>query len=167
MLCLIEYPILSVLLLPPSQSVLPSPSMSRTSYIDKACQSCRSSKRRCLREEADERCKRCSRLGFECVLDANEDRRKGRNKQNSNFISTPYNFLLVEAGGLPLSEERIEAIHDGTINGSLPSIKQIDWLIDDELRKTISEWCDVELGCLFPQLPSVDLLRCQRRQMTL
>ncbi|PWN32685.1 uncharacterized protein FA14DRAFT_162013 [Meira miltonrushii] len=82
---------------------------------------------------------------------------------NLECIPASYNFIIVEAGGLPISKRRTDALK-ATANDRVGSLIQLDWLIDDRLSALISTWSEKELGSLMPLLPPPHMLRSQRKE---
>lgn len=101
-------------------------------------------------------------LALEISTESASNETERRNEVDEVLPAT-YNFLFVEAGGLPLSERRMDALK-AAADDHLRSMCYLDWLIDDRLSQIISDWADVELGSLFPLLPPSGLLRSQRQK---
>ena len=158
----------------------------RARYTDQACEACRSSKRKCVQIEDSSsinsngsKCRRCTRMGLECTVET-EGRirqsritRSARNETASReyileeaipeYIPASYNWIIIEAGGLPISQRRLDALK-ATANDQISSLAQLDWLIDDKLCALISNWSEAELGSLMPFLPPPNMLRSERKE---
>lgn len=159
----------------------------RTRYVEQACEACRSSKRKCIQVQGSNKstgskCRRCTRMGLDCTVDLQGRTRQRRiiqtdrnnitirepilDQDEIDYIPASYNFIIIEAGGLPISQRRTDAIK-ATENDRATTLTQLDWLIDDRLSALISKWSEVELGSLIPLLPPSHLLRSQRKQANL
>lgn len=141
-----------------------------------ACHSCRTAKRRCIREAKQDNCTRCARLKMDCVVDGLDHRRrysKERHEENhvtSTLPSFTYrlseknqNFILLEmsgntrdafAGRQFAKQVAMIKLDDG--------VKELDELIDGPMAEQISVWAGKELGSIFPLLPPLFFLRQER-----